>query len=443
MEKLVTMFELDSVATGEPIRTVPGSLLAAARYTAEPSKNKPVEADVLRTMLPELVNELRIITQKLADDGYDFANDHGAVSIEKATQYLRECQRDALGFDLLSYSGDVAVLADKIYDAIDPDDYATNLELTLKTEIMSTFMYSRRSARQVRQTHFDDLSLERDIDNGADFLVRRIESNPNEVRREVTRTLKYLQSDEVTAMLQHYGAISETSPEDVPSDTSEIILPHQELDFTILPAGTDMVEFAREIVERLSNAEKAHVDLERIRVLEEVREIWGKHVSYFAHGKKTGKTMKLEKSDQAADTENTDESKAEKESDMMVDEDYIVLVMQDMDSRGDIFGEHALAISPIAGKHAAYLTRHDVSAGTWREVLPLPKRIAQDVGARDLKFMPAAGHAPYDLMREKVRALLDCDADDFANTLRMRGDGSYRVQSTKRDMGKLATKLPA
>jgi len=197
--------------------------------------------------------------------------------------------------------------------------------------------------------------------------------------------------------------------------------PTQQLDFTVLPTGTDLHEFAAGIVERLSNHEKAHVDLDRVNVLATIRQYIGADRCYYAHGEKTGKQM------------------LDSETETLIDEDYIVLVIQNLDDNGTTKHEDALAISPIAKKHAAYLTRSEASAGNWREILSLPKSDARYFGARDLRFTGSTGRTPYSMMEEKIKALLECHPDDFDAKLRMRHDGTYRLENCTREVGKAAS----
>lgn len=281
-------------------------------------------------------------------------------------------------------------------------------------------MLNRRTANLMRNKEYGDDLLNSYFVQAMAGVNGRVGQNPNSVRRETTNVLGYLMGREVSEFLDHYGHNTGRSIEPV---LVENLPTHMQLDFSVLPAGTDLEKFAYEIVEGLSDTERARVDLGRLGVLESIRRLWGVDQSFYAHGKKSGRQM------------------FDLETNTMIDEDYIVLVMQELDSNRTIIGEHALAISPIARKHAAYLTRYDVNNVSWRDVFSQNKAQARQVGARDLRFTASENHTAYNMMTEKVSTLLLCEPEEFGGRLRMYEDGSYRVNNYQRNLGKTALSL--
>jgi len=425
-EKIKSIFEVSDVAAGNDPTTVLGSVMATMRHIADSEAvDVQIDEQELSAVLPDFVYEVRQAVKSLAYEGFDFANSHAAVPAAKGLQYIDDSYKEHYGISLLAAPTTLQGIADVLINEEHIDQFMQDgVEFAIKVRLVRTYMSSRRVAKATAGLRYDDPNMQGAIDMTNGRLQQRIARNPNEVHRETTAALSFLMSEQVSNFLQEFNLESSDDRPAHTNDAEPAALPHMELDFSILPPGQGLEEYVRYIEGNAGEHEKARIDLGRIGVLEKVRELWGKDACYFAHGKPTGLQMH------------------DVETDTTVDEDYIVLVMTRLDTQGGVIGEHALAISPIARKHAAYLTRYDVSAGTWREVLPLPKTDARDVGARGLKFTASTGRLPYEMMTEKVRALLDCPPQDFHNQLRMRADGSYRVQSP-RDMGSVATKLLA
>lgn len=74
----------------------------------------------------------------------------------------------------------------------------------------------------------------------------------------------------------------------------------------------------------------------------------------------------------------------------------------------------ALAISPLAGRHATYIVRHDCVEADWRTLFSHPKFEARLQGARKLLFTPSNRHVDqYLRMRDKIIRLLECDPREF------------------------------
>ena len=425
MDRLVHMFEVDTIADGGIPDSYLGSLLASIVSGLSSAGQQILKKDDMLALIPDLVGVARGAADKLRERGYDRIHDHSAISrTEYMKLMLEEWQlyrenkhipEDAIDFEDMSLNmeeSDITRL--QLEDAYDPQYNA-----------FTTLLYiygSSRTMSRANQSISIGGTLQEVRERSISHIERAMQQNPSTVRRDTTRTLLYLFSDEVDHFMDYFGY------QDVPVQSSEKTkqlndgYPVQELDFTVLPAGTNLHEFAAGIVTRLSEHEKAHVDLDRVNVLATIREYAGAHRCYYAHGKKSEKQM------------------LDIETDTLIDEDYIVLVIQNLDETGTTQSEDALAISPIANKHAAYLIRSDASAGNWREILSLPKQDSRYFGARDLRFTGSSGRTPYSMMAEKIKALLACHPDDFRAKLRMRGDGTYRLDNCVREVGKAASK---
>jgi hypothetical protein len=188
----------------------------------------------------------------------------------------------------------------------------------------------------------------------------------------------------------------------------------QELQFEILPGDTNLRELSERVYDESSDAEKVRVDLGRIQVLEEMRTLFGEDHCYFARGEAGGNCY----------TDENGES---------INEDFIILVMQHHDETGQVAREDALAISPIARRHAVFYMRQDASEGlSWREVYRLTKKHAQDLGVRKLKFVAPEGIDVYTSMKEKLFTLATCRTEDFHSDLRYDAKTGTYVPKTQK-----------
>ena len=209
------------------------------------------------------------------------------------------------------------------------------------------------------------------------------------------------------------SVIDQLESRGVKPEAVDDIIEATQLNWEVLPPG-DLEGHARTIVEGLQSAgAKVEIDLERLVALEKIRNAWGKDRCYYAKGK-LGKRGIIR-------------SNGQEEPDK-----YLVLVMQQLDGGGNVIAEHAVAESPITGKHAMYLFRQDVSVGhTWRKVLALPKKnYAQALGARPIKHMPLKPGSNLGIptaMAEKVRLLMDCPADVFTTAV-FDGERGLRIK---------------
>lgn len=87
-----------------------------------------------------------------------------------------------------------------------------------------------------------------------------------------------------------------------------------------------------------------------------------------------------------------------------VNNQYLILTIKPANGSG----EHAVAISPLAGRHATYVVRCDCAEADWVTIFAHPKCEARLRGARKLLFT-ANDHGidQYHAMRDKVIALLE------------------------------------
>lgn len=174
------------------------------------------------------------------------------------------------------------------------------------------------------------------------------------------------------------------------------------LDWTVLPEGElELEKAAREIVAdaeaRAIKGTNVVIDLDRLNILKKIRDNWGRDKCYYARGSLSGRRRVY-----IEGQENPDE--------------YIVLVLQQLDDKESVVAEHAIAESPIAGHNALYVFREDVSEGlSWREVYSLPKLDTRELGARRIKHTKAEDDTRplVDVMTDRVASLLSVEPAEF------------------------------
>lgn len=88
------------------------------------------------------------------------------------------------------------------------------------------------------------------------------------------------------------------------------------------------------------------------------------------------------------------------------DNHYVVLTIKSANDSGD----HAVAISPLAGEHATYIVRSDCAQANWMTVLAQSKPDARELGALTFHF---TGTDPYSGMCAKVVDALECPPQEF------------------------------
>ncbi len=93
-----------------------------------------------------------------------------------------------------------------------------------------------------------------------------------------------------------------------------------------------------------------------------------------------------------------------------IDNRYLVLAIKSANGSG----EDAVAISPLAGRHATYVVRRECAEADWKILFANPKFEARLRGARKLLFTSTdRGVDQYSAMRDKVVNLLECDPREF------------------------------
>lgn len=98
------------------------------------------------------------------------------------------------------------------------------------------------------------------------------------------------------------------------------------------------------------------------------------------------------------------------ESSSGVNSRYLVLAIKSANGSG----EHAVAISPLAGRDATYVVRRDCVEEDWTTIFATAKAEARVRGARKLLFTSTDRHAdPYIAMCAKVVHLLECPPREF------------------------------
>ncbi|MHD0283832.1 hypothetical protein [Rhodococcus aetherivorans] len=185
----------------------------------------------------------------------------------------------------------------------------------------------------------------------------------------------------------------------------------ERIDFTVLPAGVELSTVGREITRRSSLGHGHAPDLQRMSILDAMADYFGRERCRFLRGESSGVTYR---SGTGAN----------------IDEDYLVLVVDVRNARGSRIGEDAIAISPIAGKHATFYVRCGPNAVPWTEIFSYPKKQATALGARRLTFKCPPGLDPYRAMRERLIALANCRSADFHDKAKrpVHITGTYRYK---------------
>jgi hypothetical protein len=340
----------------------------------------------------------------------------------KAEDHLRKLQKAYLGYELpaVAEEGD-----------IDDKDYAKLQRLRNKRDFSfqnfreDTILATLLSDVYSNKRDFEDLLNYKEAvgDDWQELLdkyfieaVTQINrgilkaSNPKYNRaaaKEVAElTRKRLMVHKDFILLDDYlDEIEETNEE---ADANEGLLESSEmfveLDWTVLPDDEgELIKQAKDIVEQVESrsektGRKADIDLDRLNILRNIREAWGKDRCYYARG-----TLGNKPKVNIAGKEYPDE--------------YIVLVLQEISGGdGNVIAEHAIAESPVVGPNAMYVFRSDVSQGyNWRQVYSLPKRQARALGARRVKHTTSNDRSIVDELTDKVTSLLTATPDEFKN----------------------------
>lgn len=421
--ELCSLFELDTVT---PTSQGPDTLLGVsiksyiAEYFAHEDMTNP---DVQRRVVLEATRDMKAAIALLEAYGYDF-DTFSPKAIDRKPNLLSTYEGI---WDTLNDMGDA--LANQHSDP----QFAVHY---FATQLLSVTSSDRRGNRHRKHwlkagipsddsTPYDEIQREAvtaAIAQEEEFF-RRASRFPDYTRKSTLAAVNTLKQQAVTDLLQYEAekAAFNVSMEEPPSVTTESdAIKGQELNFTVLPQGTVL----RQLYETIRNGTPPHlrpyVDTSRLQLLEEMSEFVGKEKCFYAQGIPKERDFVVPATGE------------------LVNESYVVLVMQDRDDDGRVVGENAIAISPIARRNAAFVCRYDVSEGiSWQEILKFPKQDVELLGARRVKFSHSKDQPLGDAMLEKFTALLTCDKAEFDGDFRRNKDGSYILRH-RRSLGKTA-----
>lgn len=155
-----------------------------------------------------------------------------------------------------------------------------------------------------------------------------------------------------------------------------------DLAFQVLPQGEQLRRFLGEI--RASKRYRGYrIDEHRLTVLEDLQKHFGAHRCVWHRGSDSSDGIGIR---------------------------YLVLAIQSANGSG----ENAVAISPLAGRHATYVVRRECAEADWKTLFAHPKFEARLLGARKLLFTASPGHSDqYSAMRDKIIKLLECHPREF------------------------------
>lgn len=155
-----------------------------------------------------------------------------------------------------------------------------------------------------------------------------------------------------------------------------------DLAFQVLPQGEQLQRFLGEI--RASKQYSGYrVDEHRLTVLEDLQKHFGAQRCVWHRGSDSADGIGIR---------------------------YLVLAIKTADGSD----ENAVAISPLAGRHATYVVRRECAKADWKTLFAHPKFEARLLGARKLLFTASPGHADqYSAMRDKIIKLLECHPREF------------------------------
>ncbi len=155
-----------------------------------------------------------------------------------------------------------------------------------------------------------------------------------------------------------------------------------DLAFQVLPQGEQLRKFLGGI--RASKRYSGYrIDEHRLTVLEALQEHFGAHRCVWHRGSGSADGIGIR---------------------------YLVLTIKSANGSG----ENAVAISPLAGRHATYVVRSECAEADWKTLFAHPKFEARLLGARKLLFTASPGHSDqYSAMRDKIIKLLECHPREF------------------------------
>lgn len=155
-----------------------------------------------------------------------------------------------------------------------------------------------------------------------------------------------------------------------------------DLAFQVLPQGEQLRKFLGGV--RASQRYRGYrIDEHRLTVLEDLQKHFGAHRCVWHRGSESAEGIGIR---------------------------YLVLAIKSTNGSG----EHAVAISPLAGRHATYVVRRECAEADWKDLFARPKFEARLLGARKLLFTASHGKVDqYSAMRDKIIKLLECDPREF------------------------------
>lgn len=155
-----------------------------------------------------------------------------------------------------------------------------------------------------------------------------------------------------------------------------------DLAFQVLPQGEQLRKFLGEV--RASKRYRGYrIDEHRLTVLEELQKHFGAQRCVWHRGSDSSDGIGIR---------------------------YLVLAIKSDNGSG----ENAVAISPLAGRHATYVVRRDCAEADWKTLFAYPKFEARLRGARKLLFTDSRGDTDqYSVMRDKIIRLLECPPREF------------------------------
>jgi len=187
-----------------------------------------------------------------------------------------------------------------------------------------------------------------------------------------------------------YALDLNVTPEETLSEQPE------QLNWALLPPG-EMKHHARDILQskQRESGGQSYIDINRLNILENLRQWWGPDNSYYVKGLRTRRRN----------------VKGEFEE---IPDEYIMLILRTFDQNGTFLYENAVAESPVGGHNALYIQRYDVNGWQWSELMAYPKNDVQAMGARRLVHDPSDPYMIHN-MTERAKTLLTIHPQAFLN----------------------------
>jgi len=212
IDKLADLFEFDSAIQGEAPNTYFGSITAALSGTMNlldkagiDTSAEKIERTELEAFIPEIVMAVREAISELRDKGFDVVASHDIIPRLKFQQLFKEMTEHQMGIFNLPVSSLENISAEEITDkmiaALPNLDFEqmsemNGIQFVAYSRLIRIYGSSRSMARRINEIDTYDFELYDDYRNTAlKGLERELESNPNTVRRDTTKALRYIMSD--------------------------------------------------------------------------------------------------------------------------------------------------------------------------------------------------------------------------------------------------------